>query len=83
MSALKPREVQVINWAIWARSVTPNGHYLCSPGQVRAARRMIERGYLSKARRTGDVNFGNPDWLVVVLTKRNAANLRKEFGKNP
>jgi hypothetical protein len=29
---------------------------------------------LSKARRKRDVNFGN-DWLIIVLTKKNVANI--------
>lgn len=70
---LKPREMQVLRSAVWARTQVENGFYLCSPGQNRAAERMIARGFLTKA----DANFSPPapDWLVVVLTNENHAAL--------
>ena len=71
---LKPREMQVLRYAHWAWSQVPNGHYLCSTGQNRAAERLIERGFLTKA----DQQFSPPapDWIVVVLTPENYEALR-------
>lgn len=65
---LKPREQQVMRAARWALTQVPNGHYLTSDGQRRAAERMIERGYLTKV----DAEFSPAvDWLVVKLTEQN------------
>lgn len=65
---LKPREQQVMRAAQWALTLVQNGHYLTSPGQRRAAERMIERGFLTKV----DAKFSPPvDWLVVKLTTEN------------
>lgn len=71
---LRPREMHVLRYAVWAHSQTPNGHYLCSPGQNRAAERMIERGFLSKAEHQFSPPV--PEWLVVVITPENMAALR-------
>lgn len=75
---LKPREMQVLRYAMWARQTMSNGHYLVSSGQKKAAERMIERKFLTKVsnKKAGLVSFGDPDyWLVVKLTKRNVAAL--------
>lgn len=65
---IRPREAGVIRSAIWARTQTPNGFYLCSPGQKAAAERMIAQGFLTRA----PSNFSPPvDWLVVVLSPEN------------
>lgn len=71
---LKPREMQVLRAARWALTQVPNGFYLCSPGQNRAAERMIERGFLTKA----DAQFSppTPEWWVVVLTPANVKKLK-------
>jgi hypothetical protein len=74
---LRPREWQTMCYASRARGLVPNGHYLCSPGQLHAARRLIERGFLTEVNQkdAGLVTFGNADqWLVVKYT---ATNLRK------
>lgn len=51
---------------LWARSQVPSGHFLIQPTRIPAARRLIARGYLGEADRSGDqpmpLNFG----LVVV-----------------
>jgi hypothetical protein len=71
---LRPREMQVLQAAAWARTQVPNGHYLCSTGQNRAAERLIAKGFLTKA--DADFSPPMPDWLVVVLTNENYAALR-------
>ena len=70
---LKPREMQTLRPARWALDMVPNGHYLTSPGQKRAAERLIERGFLTKA--PGQFTPPRPDWLVVKLTKENMVAL--------
>lgn len=77
---LRPREWQTLRSALWARQQVPNGHYLCSPGQVSAARRLIARKFLTKVSRkqSGLVTLGSDDaWLVVKYTKANVAAVRK------
>ena len=76
---LKPHEMQVLRNAAWARTQTPNGHFLVSPGGVKAARRMIDRGFLTDvtSERKGDVTFGDQDWLVVKLTDHNFEAMRR------
>jgi hypothetical protein len=65
---LKPREMQVMRCAAWAWTQVSNGHYLTSPGQKRAAERMIARGFLTKV----DAHFVPPvDWVVVKLVAEN------------
>lgn len=71
---LKPREMQVLQAAAWARTQVPNGHYLCSPGQNRAAERMITRGFLTKAEH--DFSPPSPGWIVVKLTEDNYSAMR-------
>lgn len=71
---LRPREMQVLQAAAWARTQVPNGHYLCSTGQKRAAERMIARGFLTKAK--ADFSPPSPDWLVVLLNEENYSALR-------
>lgn len=72
---LKPREMQVLRSAVWAWSQVSNGFYLCSPGQNRAAERMIARGFLTRA----DAHFSPPapDWIVVKITPENMDALRR------
>jgi hypothetical protein len=71
---LKPREMQVLQYALAAYRFVPNGHYLTSPGQRRAAERLIARKFLTKAKH----KFIPPvDWLVVVLTKRNITAMKQ------
>lgn len=78
---LKPREMQVLSAAAWAWSQVPNGHYLCSPGQKRAAERMIERGFLTKAK--ADFSPPVPNWLVVVITNDNYSALHAALPISP
>ena len=81
--ALKPREIRVLNWALWARTQVPNGHFLCSPGLVRSARRLSARGLLTEVPRkdAGLVTFGdNPDaWLVVRYSNENVDALKRQL----
>jgi hypothetical protein len=72
---LKPRECYVLQYAVKARSLVSNGHYLCSQGQNRAAERLIARKFLT---RVAGVQFfpPQPGWLVVKITPRNLAALR-------
>lgn len=71
---LRPREMQVLRYAVWARTQTPDGNYLCSDGQKRAAERLIERGFLTKSK--NGFSPPAPDWLVVVITNKNLVALQ-------
>lgn len=71
---LRPREMQVMRYAMWARHQVDNGHYLCSPGQNRAAERLMARGFLTKAEH--DFSPPMPDWIVVMITEDNLKALR-------
>lgn len=70
--SLRPREVQVINAAIYSRTEFGISNYLCSAGQTKAAERMIERNFLTKVSTIGFSGWG----LVVKLTEENIAALR-------
>jgi hypothetical protein len=72
---LRPREMQVLQWAVHAWSLGGNGHYLCGTGQNRAAERLIKRGFLTKVE--VDVTFSPLDWIVVVITPENVEALRE------
>jgi|SRR5215471_21251797 len=77
---LRPREWQTIGYASRARALTPNGHYLCSPGQLHAARRLIERGFLTEIshKQAGLITMGDPsEWLVVKYTDKNWRKVKR------
>lgn len=77
---LRPREMQVLKAAVWARGHVSNGHYLTSSGQKMAGERMINRGFLTRV----DEQFTpQVDWLVVKITKQNwqALEAAKEAAK--
>lgn len=67
--ALKPREKVLMRDCTIAWSMVPNGNLLITPGRVPAARRLIERGYLTQSANQAapfdPVGFG----LVVVATQ--------------
>ena len=71
---LKPREMQVLQRAVWARKQVEHGHYLCLPGQNKAAERLIERGFLTKI--PGEFSPPMPDWVVIKITTENFEALR-------
>jgi hypothetical protein len=62
-------ELQVLSGAIQAVGLVGNGHFLPSPGRMRAARKLIERGFLTDVTDAAGLvpNFG--DWLVVKITR--------------
>lgn len=66
---LRPREWSVLQGAISAWSMVPNGHFLPPPGNAPSTRRLIDRGYLTKA----DQQTSPPhkDWIVVICTREN------------
>ncbi|MGU3476439.1 hypothetical protein [Methylobacterium sp. D48H] len=66
---LRPRELQVLQWARRAWDLVENGHALVSPNQIKSAQRLIDRGFLTKA----DTTCSPPaDWFFpVVLTPEN------------
>ena len=67
---LRPRELSVVLAAIHSRKGYGIENYLCSPGQTKSAERLIERGFLTKAKDQPMV-FGGPFGLVVSLTNDN------------
>lgn len=74
---LSKYEWDCIHHAIWARQVVSNGHFLTSPRHKPAAFRMIERGFLTRAKHTFSppVSDDSKDWgIVIVITKRNIDN---------
>jgi len=79
---LRPRETSVIRDCLWARTVVPNGHYLCSPGQIASAKRLIDKGFITNVtseagmspRVRGD---GSDGWLVVKIDEANIEAMRK------
>jgi hypothetical protein len=72
---LRAREMQVLRAAMYSRGAVPGGRYLCGTGQRRSAERLIERGFLTRAK----VKMYPPqaDWLVVRLSDRNLSALRR------
>jgi hypothetical protein len=72
---LRPREMSVLQYAAHARANVEGGRYLCGIGQRRSAERLMARGFLTKAEAT--FFPPQPDWLVVKLTDRNVAALRR------
>ena len=76
---LRPREMQVLQFARRTWDLVPNGHALVSTNQIKSAERLIARGFLSKA----DATCSPPvDWFfVVVLTDENMAALTSAAGE--
>lgn len=65
---LRPRELSVVRAAIHSRSAYGIDNYLCTPGQKKAAERLINRGFLTK----GEQPTLGSDWaLVVTITNEN------------
>ncbi len=71
---LRPREIQVLNSAAYSRQKFGIENYLCTPGQTKAAERMIARGFLTEVERLGFGGWG----LVVKLTDENIAAIKAE-----
>jgi len=83
---LRPRELQVIKWCLWALTQVENGHYLCSPGQIASAKRLVAKGFITDV--TSGAGFiprvrgdGSDGWYVVKLTEENMETMRKEAPK--
>lgn len=68
---LRPTEARLIRNCIWARSQVENGYFLTPPRTVPSALRLIERGYLTKAKDQMIPAMG----LVVVFEQENWAKL--------
>jgi hypothetical protein len=67
---LKASEYRLILNCHAAYQHVSNGHFLPATRWFKAAKRMIERGYLTEV--PGQLMPSWPDWIVVVLTKANA-----------
>lgn len=67
---LKPAERQVMLGALWARIVVTTGLFLPSPGRQRAARRLVDRRFLT----AGEL-LQPAGWMPVKLTEDNIAAL--------
>lgn len=64
-------EWRLIRDAHHAHSLVPNGHFLPTPckANVNAAKRMVERGFLTFVE--GQLTPPHPDWIVLVMTEEN------------
>ena len=71
--ALKKMELRVINKAIWARGMVPNGHYLCSDRERAPAMQMVERGFLTKPTREGDFDQTGMMYVIMITDENYAA----------
>lgn len=65
---LAAREWEVLQSARHAWSLVSNGNFLPSPSRQKAARDLVEKGYLTKSENQPRPGNG---WLIVVLTKAN------------
>lgn len=75
---LRPRELQVLRYALWSRSNIKGGRFLVSEGQRRSAERLIARKFLTKAK----AEFSPPvDWLVVRVLRRNIVAMKREIAR--
>jgi len=72
---LKPRESALLRDCDHAWSLVSNGHLLITPGRVPAARRLMERGYLTQTAEQpkpfDPIGFG----LFVVMSNENIRKL--------
>ena len=68
-AGLNKMDSSVIRWALWARTMVPNGHFLTTERQQKAAARMVERGFISD---TGLRLFG---YMIIKITPENHAAL--------
>ena len=62
-------EFRLIRDCLHARTLVPGGNFLPATRWFAAARRMIKRGYLTKAPGKFEPNHG--DWIAVRITKKN------------
>jgi hypothetical protein len=74
-TVLKPREWNVIRAAIYSQREFGIESYLCSPGQTKAAERMIARGFLTKVEQIGFGGWG----LVIKITAENVEAINAAF----
>lgn len=72
-NALKPMELRLVSNAIWARGMVSNGHYLCSERERAPAKRMVERGFLTKPERKGDFDPSGMMYVVMITDENYAA----------
>lgn len=75
---LSKTEWRVIATALRAHQLVSNGYYLTSPREKPAAFRLIERGFLTRAKHASfapPIADDDKDWgIVIVITKTNIAN---------
>jgi len=74
---LRPREWDVIKACLHARDVTPTGYYICSPGQIAAGKRLIERGFVTDVTKDAGLRATWPGWLVVMIGQANIEAMDK------
>jgi hypothetical protein len=71
---LSKYEWSLIVAAMKARQLVSNGHFLTGPRHKPAAFRMIERGFLTRAKHafSPPVADNDPHWgIVIVITQKN------------
>lgn len=74
---LSKYEWSLIVCAMHARRLVSNGHYLTGPRHKPAAFRLIERGFLTRAKHgfSPPIADNDKEWgIVVMITKKNIAN---------
>jgi hypothetical protein len=62
-------ERQVIEGAIRAHGLVENHHFLPSPGRQKAARNLVERGFLTDVTSEAGIYSFGANWIVVKIDK--------------
>lgn len=69
---LQADEWDVLKCCLHARDTTPTGYHICSPEQAAAARRLIDRGFITDASKEAPLP---PSWSGWFVVKIDAANI--------
>lgn len=69
---LKPAEWKAITDCLWARTQTPNGHFLPAINRMPAHGRMVARGFMTEVfEPEKSMSPPRPDWRVFKITNDN------------
>jgi hypothetical protein len=69
---LKPAEWKAITNCMWARTVTPNGHFLPDFNRMAAHGRMVERGFMTQVPEDEKgMSPPDPEWRIFKMTDEN------------
>jgi len=74
---LRPREMRVIKACLYARTLVPNGHYLCALHEVASAKRLIARGFVTDVTSEAGLAPRLPGWIVVKIDEANIEAMQK------